>query len=313
MPLQKDGLRRVLSDSLQARAKINIHLEVLNRRDDGYHNIFSVMAGVALHDLLKLEEISVGGTARDGLRVKVLNAGGQHAEITESIPLNENLVAKAAALYFELMGSGGAVTFSLVKNIPAGAGLGGGSSDAAATLKLLNARLSAFRDDELAAMAARIGADVPYCLQGGFAACRGIGDIVTPVPGKKGASVLIVNQGVHINTASAYRALGRGTESDPAREAKIGKRTRAIVSALSRGAAGELKATAINDFEEPVFRLHPEIAKMKETLYGLKADFAIMTGSGSSIIALFRDVEGAREARSRLRESQAEVILTKFA
>ncbi|MBN2077504.1 MAG: 4-(cytidine 5'-diphospho)-2-C-methyl-D-erythritol kinase [Spirochaetes bacterium] len=313
MLLLKDGFKRALVDSIRADAKVNIHLEVLNRREDGYHNIFSVMASVALHDLLKLEELTVGDSRGEGPMVTVRSAGGSHTKIIEALHDHDNLIAVAARLYFESMGKGGSATFSVIKNIPAGAGLGGGSSDAAAALKLLNARLSAFKPEDLTSMASRIGADVPYCLQGGFAVCRGIGDIVTPIPAKKNAAVLIANPDIHVDTGSAYRALKRESKIDPAREVAIGKRTRELASVLSRGAFRELRSVAVNDFEKPVFRLHPGIGEMKEMLYGLGADFASMTGSGSSVIAIFHDAGKARSARGQIEKTGAEVILTKFA
>ncbi len=312
MLLLKEGSKRALVDSIRADAKVNIHLEVLNRREDGYHNIFSVMASVALHDLLKLEELTVGDPGGEGPLVKVRSAGGAHAKIIDTLHDHDNLITRAARLYFEGMGRGGSATFSVVKNIPAGAGLGGGSSDAAAALKLLNARLAAFRPEELPAMASKIGADIPFCLQGGFAVCRGIGDIVTPVPGKKSAAVLIVTRDIHVDTGSAYRALKRGLDADAARERMIGKRTRVLASILSRGAFGELRSEAVNDFEEPVFRLHPEIGETKELLYGLGAEYAAMTGSGSSLVAIFRDRERARSARRHIEETGAGVIPTTF-
>ena len=105
--------------------------------------------------------------------------------MTDAIPAHENLIARAATLYFERAGMNGRRwIFSVEKNIPAGAGLGGGSSDAAAALKLLNGRSEKFTDDELAEIGSKIGADVPYCLTWRFcASCRGIGEIVMPVPG----------------------------------------------------------------------------------------------------------------------------------
>ncbi len=176
-----------MTDSIRAHAKVNLHLEVLNRRDDGYHNIFSLMASVALHDLLKLEESSArelsGGI---DIAVAVKNNGGIHGSVIDSIPAHENLIARAATLYYERAGMNGKAVFSIEKNIPAGAGLGGGSSDAAAALKLLNGRLGKFRDDELAEMGSKIGADIPYCLHGGFAIGRGIGETDNAGTGKTG-------------------------------------------------------------------------------------------------------------------------------
>ncbi len=302
-----------MTDSIRAHAKVNLHLEVLNRRDDGYHNIFSLMASVALHDLLKLEDSSArevsGGI---DIAIAIKNGGGTHGSLIDSIPAHENLIARASTLYYERAGLNGKAIFSIEKNIPSGAGLGGGSSDAAAALKLFNGRFGRYRDDELAKIGSSIGADVPYCLHGGFAICRGIGELVMPVPGKLQAWVLIVNDGIHVDTGSAYRSLKRGAEVDAGRDAETSKAIRRLAGALSSGSLDALKEAAVNDFEAPVFRQYPKIGRFKEELYGMGADFAVMTGSGSSVIGLFQKKETAEQARSKMAGTCNEVILTRF-
>jgi 4-diphosphocytidyl-2-C-methyl-D-erythritol kinase len=302
-----------LANSIRAHAKINLHLEVLNRRDDGYHNIFSLMASVALFDLLKLDDIKVHkSTGSVDIAVAVRSNGGSHAGVIDSIPPHENLIAKAATLYLEQLGMNGTAAFSIRKDIPSGAGLGGGSSDAAAALKLLNGSLNAYQEEGLAEIGSKIGADVPYCLRGGFAICRGIGEIVMPVPGALRCWVLIVNDGIHVDTGSAYKALKRSADTGRDSEAAIGKTTRLIAGALAGKSIEALKSIAKNDFEEPAFRQYPGIAEMKERLYGQEADFAIMTGSGSSVVGLFSTKEKAEKAKSKLAKHYKEVIITKF-
>jgi len=271
------------------------------------------MASVALHDLLKLEESTVrelsGGI---DIAVAVRGAGGTHGSVIDAIPAHENLIARAATLYCERAGLNGTAVYSVVKNIPAGAGLGGGSSDAAAALKLINGRLGRFTDEGLADIGVKIGADVPYCLHGGVAICRGIGEIIMPVPGTLKSWVLIINDGIHVDTGPAYRSLKRGAEIDPAREAEVGKTIRRLTMALSSGSLEALKETAKNDFEAPVFGRHPEIGHIKEALYGCGAGFAIMTGSGSSVVGLFAEKDAAERAQARLGKKYREVILTRF-
>lgn len=302
-----------MANSIRAHAKINLHLEVLNRRDDGYHNIFSLMASVALFDLLKLDDIKVHkSTGSVDIAVAVRSNGGSHAGVIDSIPPHENLIAKASTLYLEQLGMNGTAAFSIRKDIPSGAGLGGGSSDAAAALKLLNGSLNAYQEEGLAEIGSKIGADVPYCLRGGFAICRGIGEIVMPVPGALRCWVLIVNDGIHVDTGSAYKALKRSADTGRDSEAAIGKTTRLIAGALAGKSIEALKSIAKNDFEEPAFRQYPGIAEMKERLYGQEADFAIMTGSGSSVVGLFSTKEKAEKAKSKLTKHYKEVIITKF-
>lgn len=314
MPLQKDGYSALLADLIKAHAKINLHLEVLNRRDDGYHNIFSLMASVALHDLLKLEECVVReSTGGMDIAIAVRSRGGAYAGVIDAIPAHENLIAKAATLFFERIKKNGKAVFSIEKNIPSGAGLGGGSADAAAALKLLNDRYRTFSEDELAEIGARIGADVPFCLKGGFAICRGIGEIIMPLPGKLRCRVLIVNNGIHVDTGQAYRSLGRNAEPASGGESAMGKTTRLLTSAILSGSPGSLRNTALNDFEGPVFRRHPEIGSLKDRLYALGADYAVMTGSGSSVVALFAEGDRAEAARERLAKEYRDVTLTGFA
>jgi len=271
------------------------------------------MASVALYDLLKLEESSAREiTGGIDIAIAVKNGGGLYGSLTDSIPAHENLIARAATLYYERAGMNGRAVFSVEKNIPAGAGLGGGSSDAAAALKLLNGRFGRFREDELADLGSKIGADVPYCLHGGFAIGRGIGELITPVPGKLPPWVLIINDAIHVDTGAAYRSLNRDTGADAGREAAAGRTIRRLAGALSKGSLEELKEAAVNDFETPVFRRYPRIRHIKEELYGSGAAFAIMTGSGSSVIGLFQQKESAERARSKLAGACREVLLTQF-
>jgi 4-diphosphocytidyl-2-C-methyl-D-erythritol kinase len=270
------------------------------------------MASVALYDLLKLDDMMVHKSAGSvDISIAVRNKGGSHGSVIDSIPAHENLIAKASTLYLERMGMNGKATFSIRKDIPSGAGLGGGSSDAAAALKLLNGRLNAYPEDGLAEIGSKIGADVPYCLRGGFALCRGIGEIVMPVPGTLPCWILIVNDGIHVDTESAYKALKRSADIDRDREAATGKTTKLIVNALVNKSIEELKSAAKNDFET-LFLQHPRIAEIKDNLYGQNADFAIMTGSGSSVIGLFSTKEKAEQAKSKLVRDYKEVILTRF-
>lgn len=300
-----------MASTIKAHAKINLHLEVLNRRDDGYHNIFSLMASVAFHDLLKLEKIDVYTSSEDKISVTILNKGGSHSSILDAIPTSENLVARAATVYLEHAGMAGSVVFSIRKDIPSGAGLGGGSSDAAAALKLLNQKLSVFTQTELLGIGSIIGADVPFCLQGGFAVCRGIGDIIHLLTGHLPYWVMIVNCGIHSDTGLAYRALQRSTEPSQD-EPQIEKKTEQFESAVALGSIAGIIATMKNDFETPVFSQYPEIGVVKQQVINLGADYAVMTGSGSSIVGLFATKRKAREARLLLEQKYPGVIITRF-
>ena len=270
------------------------------------------MANVALHDLLKLESLDVFNSQMGDVQVTIGSEKGSHKALIDSIPVRDNLIARAATAYLVKMGLRGDVAFSIEKNIPAGAGLAGGSSDAAAALRLMNEKLTGFTPGELMALGSEVGADVPYCLQGGLAICRGKGDIVEPVTGNFPYWVLIINDGIHIDTGSAYKALSRSGGTDSARETAIGRRTRQIVDAVSKGSIETLRQIAVNDFEQPVFVQHPSIGRLKDRLYDLGADFSGLTGSGSSMIGVFIKEDKAVEVHAKLRKAHKEVILTNF-
>ncbi|HOO71370.1 MAG TPA: 4-(cytidine 5'-diphospho)-2-C-methyl-D-erythritol kinase [Spirochaetota bacterium] len=298
-------------DSIRACAKINLHLEVLNKRVDGYHNIFTLMAGVDLHDLLKLDKLEIASQEAGESSISIVNNGGANASVLEAIPEKDNIITKAAELYFKTAGISGNASFILTKNIPSGAGMAGGSTDAAAALRLLNRKLGRLSDHELMSLGSRIGADVPFCLCGGFALCEGIGDIVEVIPGTLDSYVLIANDGIHVNTGEAYGALKRSTNYEVPEDSEREMKSR-IRSALEKGSLGGLYSLLRNDFEDPVFASHPELKKIKEECYRLGADFSAMTGSGSSIIALFNDETKADNAQRELKKNIRQVIKTVF-
>jgi 4-diphosphocytidyl-2-C-methyl-D-erythritol kinase len=196
-----------LKRAARAYAKVNLHLEVLNKRQDGYHNILSVMAQVDLFDLLKLKHIRVSG--RNGeLAVDVRVEGGDFAGILGSVRLRRISLRGRAVPTSWLWGAQARSYFQFEKNIPAGAGLGGGSSDAAAALRMLNEYFSSglgvkLDDGDLARLGAGIGADVPFCLAGGAAVCEGIGEIMEPVSNGLSHRVVIAYNGVQVSTAEA--------------------------------------------------------------------------------------------------------------
>lgn len=288
-----------MSYEAKACAKINLHLEVLNKRQDGYHNIFSIMAEIGIFDLLKLSDLDVREDENGDIKVRIEPDGGTYRKVITGIPAGENLIARAAEAYLRRARRSGTVVFSVEKNIPAGAGMGGGSADAAAALKLLNRGLSALDRPELMELGASLGADIPFCVTGGIALCEGKGERVEPLASAFEPVVLIALSGIHVNTAGAYRELNR--DSDTARGNEyILERKNSIRKGLLAGDMELLAGIFQNDFEEPVFKRHPVLAGIKRRLKEEGADIALMTGSGSAIVGLFRDKETAVRARDRL-------------
>jgi 4-diphosphocytidyl-2-C-methyl-D-erythritol kinase len=300
----------------KAFAKINLHLEVLNRRPDGYHNIFSLMARVGLFDLLKLEDAGISGDPEKPVSVEVRTAGGEFAEVLRAVPAGKNLITRAAAAYFRRQGISGDIALSVEKNIPAGAGLGGGSSDAAAVLLMLNDNSRLFgvqrlAQDELAAIGAGIGSDVPYCLAGGFAICEGTGEIIVPVRSRLDRHVLIAYVGIHVDTGKAYGSLHRTSES-PYGSRELEEKRTMFKRGLENGDLGPMKRFLRNDFESTVLSAHPELNTLKQRIEGEGAEYAALTGSGSAVIGLFGNAREASRAGAKLRDSAVHVFVTKF-
>lgn len=299
-----------LEKHIPAYAKVNLHLEVLNRRADGYHEIRSIMASVGLCDLLKLEDIRVREGTDTPVAVRIINAGGRESALLDSIPADDNLIARATKSYLGTLGMTGTVVYSLEKNIPAGAGMGGGSTDAAAALKLLNAELSGLGAPDLAALGASLGADIPFCLQGGMAWCSGIGDIVEPLASRLPHSIIIVNDGIHVNTGQAYRSLNRDLVGPPSEVLR--QRRERISTLLASGDLSSAPGTLVNDFEGPVFSEHPRLQSIKEAVYHQGAQYAAMTGSGSTVFGLFSDEHRAQTAAAVLSTVYRLVLVTRF-
>ncbi len=281
----------------------------MNKRDDGYHNIVSLMASIGLHDLLKLEEIRETGTGES--RTVIKTYGGTYSGICDSIPEGQNLISRAAMAYFDKTGISADAVFLLEKNIPAGAGMGGGSADAAAALKILNARFNRLNRNEMIEIGGKIGADVPFCITGGTAICRGIGDRITPLRTVLPFTVLIVNTGAHVDTGKAYRMLGRKVEN-PRNIEEIDADIDEIIRGLDKGDFRGISGILANDFEGPVFQEYPELNDIKNCMREKGSVYTAMTGSGSSIVGLFEDAETAEKSAVAFRGNGHLAVVTKF-
>ena len=259
-----------------APAKLNISLEVFGKRPDGYHNIRSVMVPVSLYDEVSVEE------AAEGIEVTVAD---------RSIPSDDsNTCHKAARLFMERAGAPRGVRVSIRKRIPAEAGLGGGSSDAAATFKGLMALTGVAPTQEaLLSMAADVGADVPFFMCGRPALVEGLGERVTPLSWAVPFCAVIVKPSFGLSTREGYERLRREPGDPPAPGAVPAVR-----------AWDDLVARVGNDFEAAWADARPEIGEIKEELRAAGAAAAGMTGSGSAVFGLFRDEEMARAAQGAL-------------
>jgi 4-diphosphocytidyl-2-C-methyl-D-erythritol kinase len=269
--------------TLPSYAKINLTLRVLGRRTDGYHEIETVFQTVTLHDRLTF-------AARDDGRIElVCDAPG--------IPCDEtNLVHRAAIALRRRYGMGRGARINLEKKIPAGGGLGGGSSNAAVALVGL-ARLWELETDRraLAEIGATLGADVPFFLTGGTALGTGRGTDIHALPDAPPQQLLIVTPPIEVSTAAAYKSLNAHTLTKAVAPANLAvSRAQAEISDLSQ-------AVLRNDFEPVVYGLHPEIARVRDALTAAGASGALLSGSGASVFGLFENAEQRDGARVSLR------------
>ncbi len=280
---RQEGGKPVKELHLNAYAKVNLTLDVGAERPDGYHEIESVMHTVALHDAITLRE------AGSGVEVIVKDGASVPAD-------HRNLVARTAQMLRETFGVDRAVQIELTKRIPVAAGLGGGSSDAAVTLLGL-VQLWKLRLDgrELLGLATKLGADVPFFLEGGGAVARGKGERLTHLPPLPTTWMVLARPRVEISTAWAYRQLPSG---GPAARPN----TVAMIDAVKREDVRQVGRLVLNVFESVIAGAHPVIREIKARILSGEAYGASMTGTGPTVFGLMANEAAARKVADDLRE-----------
>lgn len=279
----------------QAPAKLNLGLKILGRRPDGFHELESIFVPLQLADRLSMEVAD-----RDAFSCS-----------DSSLPMDENnLVVKALRLWREESHRRGrplchqAVQLHLHKNIPAGAGLGGGSSDAAACLLLLEEHLGEGDPGfPLAELALKLGSDVPFFLQPGWCHVTGRGEILTPIEPLFQDAVVVLWPGLHVSTGWAYAELSRWLTKQGAYASFHGSHD------FVNGHA-DPSTWPENDFETVVFAAHPQLREAKALLKRMGARFAAMSGSGSALFALFEGLQTARLVAQELQSRYPVVVST---
>ncbi len=261
-------------------AKINLHLQVDGRLPDGYHQLRTIFQTVSLHDLISFEK-----TPAIGVRLEVPDGGAPAGE--------SNLVHRAAEAILKRWAPRGGVRIVLRKRIPAGGGLGGGSSNAALTLSVLPELLELDPPRrELRAIARRLGADVPYFLVGGTAMGLGRGDEIVALPELPEERILLVDPGVEVSTAEVFSSLG------PPRPRPM---PAAILDYLATGQPVDIaRLGGFNDLEESVLARESEIRSVYTALRRAGASCVRLSGSGGTVFACFADQERSREAERGL-------------
>jgi 4-diphosphocytidyl-2-C-methyl-D-erythritol kinase len=265
---------------IRSYAKINWTLDVLFKREDGYHELRTIYQTVSLHDTLTITET-------DGPIEMVCDDA--------RVPCDEtNLAFKAAVLLREATGASKGARIKIDKRIPVAAGLGGGSSNAAATLLALVKLWQVQIDDPtLIRIAASLGSDVPFFLIGGTALGVGRGEEVYAIEQAECQHLLLVNPGFAVSTRDAYAKLSRLTRSEAANNIPF-------TLLAAKGVSG-LPLVARNDLEEVVLAAHPEIAEVKRRLLSLGARHALMSGSGATVFGVFDNSQTIEQAESDVR------------
>ena len=278
---------------VRAYAKINLTLDVLGRRSDGYHALATVMQTIDLYDTLCL-------TTTDDNRVQLICT-------TLELSNNGNLAARAAESVRQHLGLSQGVKIELHKRIPMAAGLGGGSSDAAAVLLALQQWWQLpLSSSDLLTLAASLGSDVPFFLIGGLALCEGRGELITPLPSRWPASMrwlLLLKPAISISTAAVFRNL-------PAADYTDGTYSQATCQALQAG--NMLRPEDLhNGLERGVLEQYPEVARARKDLLLAGAPFVRLSGSGPTLFAPFAELLEATRVQQQLQAQGYEVYLSR--
>ena len=279
--------------TLIAPAKINLHLEILGLREDGYHELRTLFYPVPL----PCDLIDVMPSPDQDFYIRCPER--------PELETTSNILYKTWKLFGEASGFRPGIFVALTKRIPLGGGLGGGSSNAAALLKWLNdeAGDNALSDEALAELAAKLGADVPFFLQDGPAWAGGIGEkLVAAEVDLSGSTLVLACPDIHVDTAWAFRAWDKKYGAPNAHESLTSDK------GDTKNPSPVSPREMTNDFEPVVFEEHPSLGDIKQTLLDNGAEHAAMSGSGASLFGIFRDGDSATSAARALEKQGIEIF-----
>jgi len=280
--------------SIKSPAKVNLHLEIIGRRNDEYHEIISLFQSITLFD-----EISVRAAS-----------GNRRCEIQgqPDIPLKDNLIYRAVKLFLEESGIDSGFSVNIVKRIPMGAGLGGGSGNAAAVLEAINILCGTKWDTErLGNLGIRLGSDVPFFLKSVAAIVRGRGEEITGLKPRVDYFIIVVNPGININTSKAYSLYDASISEN--------SKKRDVFSLATLEEEYFEKPPSMwrffNSFYQVISKKHPLLDEIKKDFSSLRADYVGLSGSGSSIFGIFSQQSSAERAEKALKNKYTQVWLVK--
>ena len=271
---------------MRTHAKVNLFLRVLGTRPDGYHEVETILHGIKLSDEIDLETTDTGR-----LEVDMSFADGLHGELPAA---EDNVVSLVAKMLVERGALNEGLRVRLTKRIPIGAGLGGGSGNAAGVLVALNELWrTEIGPDDLLTMAGTVGADVPFCISGGTALATGRGDEVTPLPAPEDLCFVLGLSNEPLYTRAVYERWAPGEDDLSAGSAPM-------TLALGGGDTREIASLLHNDLERAVFSLRPELEDKKVLMVDAGALGALISGSGPTVFGIARSATDAREIAARI-------------
>ena len=276
---------------IKAYAKVNISLDIVGKREDGYHLLEMIMQSIDLYDELNIEKQNKGITIKCN---------------KSYVPTDErNLAYKAAKLFIEKYNIKSGINISINKNIPVCAGLAGGSTDGAAVLKAMNKIFKVNASDiELMELGLKLGADVPYCIKGGTALCKGIGEDVTPLKSFKDKIVVLVKPPFGVSTKSVYQDFDIS-------KVKSHPNTKALIKAIEEKDLRLVSNNMKNLLENVTLRKHKVLINIKEDMKKLGATGAMMSGSGPTVFAFFDDMLKAQKCFEKMKLKYNDVFITR--
>jgi len=281
------------SIDLKSRAKVNLSIDVLGKREDGYHLVEMIMQTIDLYDKLKITEIE-----ENSILIKSNSL---------DIPLNEdNIMYKAVNLLRDQFNIEKGIEISIEKNIPVAAGMAGGSSNAAAVLvglnKLWNLGLS---ENELKDIGLKLGADVPFCITGGSALAEGIGEELTNIKGlPEGLNILVCKPNIFVSTKEVYQSLNMD-------KVKRRPKNKELIDALQKEDVKFISENMVNVLEEVTSLKYSEIGQIEDIMIKNKALGSMMSGSGPTVFGLFDNKDCAIKAKEDLQAKYNQVYLVK--
>ena len=276
---------------IKAYGKVNISLDVVGKREDGYHLLSMMMQNIDLYDEIEVEKQECG---------IILECNKSYVPVD-----NRNLAYKAAEIFKERYDIVDGVKINIEKNIPVSAGLAGGSTDAAAVLKVMNKLFNVnATEEELMELGLKLGADIPYCIHGGTALCEGIGEIITPIKPFRDKIVVLVKPAFGVSTKEVYKNFNL-------EKVKQHPKTAEIINAIENDDLNFVASNMKNLLENVTLRKHKILIKIKEEMNACGAINSMMSGSGPTVFAFFDDMLKAQRCFEKMKKKYSDVFITR--